>query len=461
MTKVVIASLFAHKRRLFGMFVSVFLGVAFLSGTLVMGDTLDKNFKSLFTDVNAGTDVAVRRASDITTDYESQRGVIDASIADDVARVDGVEAVSPSVEGYGQIRGKDGDALGGNGPPTLAGSWIEDPELNPFHIAEGRAPRTPDEVVINRGAAKSGDLHLGDTTLVSTPAPHQVTIVGIATFGNEDGLGTVTNAFFTLDAAERYITGPGQVTSIVVRAEPGVSQQELLARIEPGLPRGVEAITGTQRTTQDLNQLGDDFLNAFKTFLVIFAGIAMLVAAFSIHNTFSILVAQRTRESALLRTIGASATADPHVGVGRSADVGTDRFRYRSVRRHRARATAEGIVRELRRGAAIGRPRVRAVHRGDFVDRGRDDHAARGRGARMESVTGRAARRVAGDRRRSHACVPAEDGRGLGAARRRHRARPLRRVRRSLDRIGRARRARHDRRAFRCSVPSWRGRRAG
>src|SRR4029453_2393656 len=100
MTKGVFASLFAHKRRLFGMFVSVFLGVAFLAGTLVMGDTLDKNFKSLFTDVNAGTDVAVRRASDITTDYDSQRGVIDASIANAVARVDGVAAVSPSVEGY-------------------------------------------------------------------------------------------------------------------------------------------------------------------------------------------------------------------------------------------------------------------------------------------------------------------------------------------------------------------------
>jgi putative ABC transport system permease protein len=306
MTKVVFASLFAHKRRLAGMFVSVFLGVAFLSGTLVMGDTLDKNFKSLFTDVNAGTDVAVRRASDITTDYESQRGVIVASIADQVAAVDGVAAVSPSVEGYGQIRGKNGDALGGNGPPTLAGSWIEDPQLNPFRIAEGRAPRTPDEVVINRGAAKAGDLHVGDTTLVSTPGPHQVTIVGIATFGTEDGLGTVTNAFFTLDAAEQYITGPGQVTSIVARADDGVSQAKLLARIEPVLPAGVEAITGTQRTTQDLNQLGDDFLNAFKTFLVIFAGIALLVAAFSIHNTFSILVAQRTRESALLRTIGAS-----------------------------------------------------------------------------------------------------------------------------------------------------------
>jgi putative ABC transport system permease protein len=306
MNRVVFASLRAHKRRLAGMFVSVFLGVAFLTGTLVMGDTLDKNFASLFSEANAGTDVVVRRASDITTDYDSQRGVIDAALADRIANIDGVAAVAPAVEGYGQIRAKDGDALGGNGPPTLAGSWIDDPKLNAFRLVEGRAPRADDEVVINRGAAKDGKLHVGDTTLVSTPDPHRVTIVGIATFGDEDGLGTVTNAFFTLDAAERYLTGPGQVTSIVVRAGNGVSQQALSARIARELPDGIEAITGADRTTQDLDQLDKDFLDAFKTALVVFAGIALLVAAFSIHNTFSILVAQRTRESALLRAVGAS-----------------------------------------------------------------------------------------------------------------------------------------------------------
>jgi putative ABC transport system permease protein len=306
MTKVVFASLMSHKRRLAGMFLSVFLGVAFLAGTLVMGDTLDKNFTSLFTETNAGTDVVVRRASAIDTNFDSQRGVIDASLAKEIARVEGVAAVSPSVSGYGQIRDKDGDALGGNGPPTLAVSWTENPDLNPFKLVEGRAPRAADEVVINRGAAKDGDLHVGDTTLVSTPDPHRVTIVGIATFGDEDGIGGVTNAFFTLDAAEQYITTPGEVTSILVRGDPGVSQETLQSRIARQMPQGVEAITGADRTTQDLDQLGDEFLNAFKTFLVVFAGIAMLVAAFSIHNTFSILVAQRTRESALLRTIGAS-----------------------------------------------------------------------------------------------------------------------------------------------------------
>ena len=106
---------------------------------------------------------------------------------------------------------------------------------------------------------------------------------------------------------EQYIAHDAtQVTSILVRADDGVSQEELAARVAAVLPDGVEAITGRANTAQDIEDLNAQFLNAFKTFLVIFAGIALLVAAFSIHNTFSILVAQRTRESALLRTIGAS-----------------------------------------------------------------------------------------------------------------------------------------------------------
>jgi putative ABC transport system permease protein len=307
MHKVTFASLRAHKRRMVGMFLSVFLGVAFLAGTLVMGDTLDRNFDTLFSDAYAGTDVVVQRDSAIDTDFDAERGVIDASIADDIAAVDGVASVAPYVEGFGQILGADGDALGGSGPPQLAGSWIEDPQLNAYRIAEGRAPEAPDEVVINRGAAEDGDLQIGDTTTVSTPEPHEVTIVGLATFGDEDGLGPVTMAFFTLDAAKDFITHDAtQVTQIRVRGADGITQDELDARVATVVPDGIETSTGDATAQQELDDLNADFLDALKTFLVVFAGIAMLVAAFSIHNTFSILMAQRTRESALLRTIGAS-----------------------------------------------------------------------------------------------------------------------------------------------------------
>ena len=128
MLTLTVRSLRAHKRRFIGTFLAIFLGVAFLSGTLVLGDTLTANFDNLFADANAGTDVVVRSAVDIPAeDLQSGRGLIPASLVDSLAAVDGVAAVEPNIEGYGQLIGSDGDAIGGNGPPTVAGNWIENP----------------------------------------------------------------------------------------------------------------------------------------------------------------------------------------------------------------------------------------------------------------------------------------------------------------------------------------------
>src|SRR5919198_1479748 len=143
MLKVSLNGLWAHKRRLIGTFLAVFLGVAFLAGTLVLGDTLRGNFDNLFTEANAGTDVVVRHESKLSTDPgepDIQRGLIDASLVDRVRDVQGVAAAEPSVEGFGQLVGKNGDKLGGNGPPTLAGNWIENRDLNPYRLVEGPAP---------------------------------------------------------------------------------------------------------------------------------------------------------------------------------------------------------------------------------------------------------------------------------------------------------------------------------
>jgi putative ABC transport system permease protein len=309
MRTVMFKGLLAHKRRLVGTFLAVFIGVAFLSGTLVLGDTLRGNFDNLFTEANAGTDVVVRHASKLSTDPgepDSQRGLVDASVVNRVRGVDGVAAAAPSVEGFGQLVGKNGDKLGGNGPPTLAGNWIENRDLNPYRLAEGRAPRADDEVVINRGAANDGSLRIGDTTTVQTPEPIPVKIVGIATFGSSDGLGRVTFTAFTLESAQQHLLHrTDQVGSISVKAQPGVSQDELLNRVQRVLPAGDEAITGAKLTNENTSDINKEFLDLFTTFLTVFAGVALLVATFSIYNTFSIIVAQRTRESALLRAIGA------------------------------------------------------------------------------------------------------------------------------------------------------------
>ena len=209
MFKLTVQNLRARKRRFVGTFVAIVLGVAFLSGTLVLGDTLTANFDRLFADANAGTDVVVRSSIDIPADdLQSGRGLIPASVVAQVAAVDGVAAAEPQVSGYGQLIGRDGKAIGGNGPPTLAGNWIANPELNAYRLAEGRAPAAGDEVVINRGAAETGGFGIGDTVTVRTPDPVQATVVGLSTFGGEDGFGAVTFTAFTFEAAQRYLA-PG------------------------------------------------------------------------------------------------------------------------------------------------------------------------------------------------------------------------------------------------------------
>ncbi|MGX1220146.1 putative ABC transport system permease protein [Streptomyces ambofaciens] len=304
-----VSSLRAHKRRFAGTFLAVVLGVAFLAGTLVMGDTLRASFDTMFGNAAGGTDAVVRSADAITTPGESQgvRQPVSTDLVRTVERVPGVAAAAPSIQGAGQLVGADGDPIGGQGPPTLAGNWITDPELNPYRLAEGRAPQRSGEVVVNRGAAEQGGLAIGDTTTLRTPDPVEVTVVGLATFGGEDGMAQVTFTGMTRADAEKYLTArPGEAASIQVRAGPGVGQRELVDRLTPVLPEGVEAITGEESAAENTDMISSQFLSLFTTFLLVFSGIALLVATFSIHNTFAIVVAQRTRENALLRALGAS-----------------------------------------------------------------------------------------------------------------------------------------------------------
>jgi putative ABC transport system permease protein len=309
MWRTTIKSIGAHKRRLLATSSAVVLGVAFLSGTLVLGDTMETGFGDMFGEANAGTDAIVRSSTEVGDDDVSERGLLDASVVEDVAAVDGVATAVPEIYGIGQIVGSDGDPLGGNGPPTQAGNWIADPEINPWQIADGRAPEGPGEVVIDKASADDGDLQVGDATTIRTPDPVDVTVVGIATFGDAgaDSAGPRTYAAFTTEFAQQVLLPePGRISDVLVVADDGVTQQELVDRLEPALPDGSEALTGAALTDEQRSELEGDFLGFFKAFLLVFAGIALVVATFSIYNTFSILVAQRARESALLRALGAS-----------------------------------------------------------------------------------------------------------------------------------------------------------
>ncbi|WP_405807078.1 ABC transporter permease [Streptomyces sp. NBC_01187] len=305
-----LASLRTHKRRFAGTFSAVLLGVAFLVGTLVMGDTLRAGFDSMFGNATSGTDAVVRSDSVITTSDDAMGTRNPLRVRDSLAAVrktPGVAAAEPSIEGAGQLIGSDGEPVGGDGPPTTAGNWLRDPRLNPYDLSQGRAPRAPGEVVLNEGAADTGKLRIGDTTTLRTPDPVKVKIVGLATFGGESGMAQSTFTGMTRADAEKYLMpAPGLAASLKVRATDGTSGQQLADRLESRLPDGVEAVTGQQAADENLDNLSGQFLTLFTSLLLVFSGIALLVAIFSIHNTFAIVVAQRTRENALLRALGAS-----------------------------------------------------------------------------------------------------------------------------------------------------------
>ncbi|ROR45293.1 ABC transporter permease [Kitasatospora cineracea] len=302
-------SLLAHRRRLFGTVLSIVLGVAFLTGTMVLGDTLRANFDTLFADADAGTDAVVRSAEvlDVPNAPGGVRAPLDEALTAKLRAAPGVSAAEPSVQGAGQLIGADGKPVGGQGPPTLAGNWIADPGLNPYRLAEGRAPAAPGEAVINRGAARTGGLKVGDSAVLRTPDPVRITVVGIATFGADaDGMGPSTFTALTLADAQAHLTpkGAGQVSTVRLRSDT-LTQRQLVDRIRPLLPNGVEALTGADATAQSTADVSGRFLSLFTTLLLVFAGIALLVATFTIHNTFAIVTAQRTRENALLRALGA------------------------------------------------------------------------------------------------------------------------------------------------------------
>jgi putative ABC transport system permease protein len=306
MWRTTVKSIAAHRRRLLATGSAVLLGVAFLSGTLVLYRTLINGFADVLAEANKGTDALVRSSLELGREERTERGLVDRSLVDTIAAVDGVAAVAPRIENNARIVGADGDPLGG-GAPTIAGNWIEDERLNPYDLAEGRAPAAPGEAVIDKAAAEDGDLAVGDTTIVRSPDRVEVTIVGLASFGTADSQGSATYAGFTTDFADEVLMPePGKASGIAVAAEPGVSPAELVRRLDAVLPDGVEALTGAELTREMEAEVQGEDHESLQQALILFAGVALVVATFTIYNTFSILVAQRTRESALLRALGAS-----------------------------------------------------------------------------------------------------------------------------------------------------------
>ncbi|HSJ91798.1 MAG TPA: FtsX-like permease family protein [Ilumatobacter sp.] len=305
MIALTLKQLWARKRRAVGAGIAVVIGVAFLTATMILGGAMTRGIEALFVEGYAGTDVQVRSVYEISS--ESVETVpIPARLLEALDAHPDVARALPVVEGTAQIVGADGDGIGGNGPPTIGQNWPDSPR-NPYVIVDGRAPTGPGEVAIDSGAAEDGGLRVGDVTTVRVPQPIEVTVVGVAELESGSSLGGVTFAFFETSTAQQLLLGGSDVLSAVdLQARPGVSPDQLREEIEPFVPDGTVAYTGAELTDEAMDEIESDFLGFFKVFLMVFALIALLVACFSISNTFSILVAQRTREAALLRALGAS-----------------------------------------------------------------------------------------------------------------------------------------------------------
>src|SRR3954452_24238413 len=308
MFRTTLKNLAARKLRLLTTSLAVLLGVAFMAGTLVLTDTVGKTFDNLFANVNAGTNAYVRGEAAFSSDMGDQRARLDLSLVDTVKGVDGVAAAEPSIEAYTQIVDKHGKAIGdpNMGAPTFGGNWLANDALNPWDLADGRAPQSGNEVVIDKATAKKGGFVVGDTTTALTKAGTEpVDIVGIATFGGQDTAAGVSYTLFTAEAAQAYLTEPGKIDAIKVVAADGVSDRDLVERIKTVVPAQTEVLTGAQITAENQKAVKQG-LSFFSMFLLTFALIALFVGSFIIYNSFSILVAQRSKEMALFRAIGAS-----------------------------------------------------------------------------------------------------------------------------------------------------------
>jgi putative ABC transport system permease protein len=304
MARIALRYLWARRFRTFLTSLAIVLGVMMVTGTYVLTDTIDRSFDDIFTESNEGIDAIVTTREAVET-QDSQVPPIPASVLREVRATDGVaEAEGGISDPQVSIIGTDGEPLGGNGAPSFGFSSGSD-RFDPLTY-EGSRPAADDEVVIDKQSAESEDYAIGDTVpIAGKEAASEYTLVGIATLGEVDSFGGASFAVFTLPEAQRITGKGGQFDQVAVAAEDGVSPDELVRNLSETLPRGVDAETGAENIESQQEDVGE-FIGFLTTALLIFAGVALFVAAFLIFNTFSITVAQRTREFGLLRTLGAN-----------------------------------------------------------------------------------------------------------------------------------------------------------
>jgi putative ABC transport system permease protein len=311
--RLTLRNLFARKMRLLMSGLAIILGVGFLSGVLVFSNGLSTTFDGI---INGSTPDGLVRAEGGDAFSGGSAGTATATISPEqveaLAALPEVEQADGGVEGYGMnLLASDGSLVGGTGAPTLAFNYSDTPNMagEPIlELTDGQWPGAAGEVVLDDGAAEAGDYAVGDEVRLIAPygeLERSATLVGTAEFNGGGTAGATLLVFDTAGAQELFLDGRDVYTSVSLTAAPGVTQQELADAADEVAPDGFEAVTGDQVVEESEDAIGQ-FLDVISTFLLVFAVIAVVVGGFIIVNTFSILVAQRTRELALLRALGAS-----------------------------------------------------------------------------------------------------------------------------------------------------------
>ncbi len=288
--------------------IAIVLGVAMVSGTYVLTDSIGSAFDAIFEQQYEGTDAVItgKSAFDLGQSGTTTAPPFDESV---LAEVDGLPEVAAAIGGVGgeaQLIGSNGKAIVFGGAPNIGFSVDPtQPDFNSLKLVSGAWPKAG-EVVVDSATASKKKLEAGQQIGVQAQGPvEQFRISGLVKFGAVDTIGGATLAGFDLPTAQRLFDKVGQLDQIRVAAKTGVSPAMLVAEIESVLPPGAQVKSGENQATSDSEDT-NSFITILQTFLLAFGGVALFVGAFVIANSLSITIAQRTREFATLRTLGAS-----------------------------------------------------------------------------------------------------------------------------------------------------------
>ncbi|MBV9414148.1 MAG: ABC transporter permease, partial [Solirubrobacterales bacterium] len=310
MTKVALRGLLGRKTRAFLTAFAIVLGVAMVSGTFVLTDTIKAAFNSVFTTVYQNTDAVITGKSAISSGNRGNAPTIPslpASLLTQVRALPSVAEASGSISDSAQLVGRDGKVISVGGAPGLAFSYSPaGAHFNPLTLKSGHFPQGPEEVNIDASTASKHNYKVGDEIGVVARGPvEKFQIVGTVQIGGVSSLGGATMAVFTLPKAQQIFNKEGKYDAISVAAKHGSTPQQVVNEIKPLLGPSAQVRTG-QAQAQQATKDTSGFLNIFQDFLLAFGGIALFVGSFVIANTLSITIAQRTRELATLRTLGAT-----------------------------------------------------------------------------------------------------------------------------------------------------------